>query len=524
MKKIVSLLLIFIIAFGFASCGGEDFSFVYEMETAPRNLDPLLAESESEITLSGNLFEGLMRFDDDGQLQNAGAESYEMSENGTVYTFKLKKSLKWSNKEPVTANDYVFALRRAATPSTASPYTDMISVIKGAEDALAGKISPDGIGVSAIDDYTLRFTLNSPCNNFTERLAHLAFMPCNQKFFEKSKGKYGLDAEAIISNGSFSLYRWDKEKSELKILKSDTYKGDFKSKASAVSFTVPSDNEEKHAVAKRISKRNINFTKIPFDEIEDCIKSGNGVYNSYSITYALVFNANSEIFKKSAFAAAFKKDLSGDNIAQNLPSYFKPATGIVPYDCNSGNSDGSTQQIYNYDPTGARSEFLAAQNKLDDGFPNNISILCENDKDILAVAKAIASNWQKDLGAYVNIEKAKTADELNKKITSGDYSIAVIPFASSDLKAENFLASLISSVNLPDLNTKEFQNSLNAVLAADGEAKEQHIKSAENILLQSNYICPLFFAPVSYTYSSTLDGSTIHFHGGYPDFSSIRKK
>lgn len=524
MKKIVSLLLIFIIAFSFASCGGEDFSFVYEMETAPRNLDPLLAESESEVTLSGNLFEGLMRFDDNGKLQNAGAESYEMSENGTVYTFKLKKSLKWSNKEPVTANDYVFALRRAATPSTASPHTDMISVIKGADDALAGKISPDGIGVSAIDDYTLRFTLNSPCNNFTERLAHLAFMPCNQKFFEKSKGKYGLDAETIISNGSFSLYRWDKEKGELKILKSDTYKGDFKSKASAVSFTVPSDSEEKHAVAKRISKRNINFTKIPFGEIEECLKSGNGVYNSYSITYALVFNAESEIFKNSAFAAAFKKDLNGDNISQSLPSYFKAATGIVPYDCNSDNSDGSTQQIYNYDPTGARNEFLTAQSKLDDGFPNGISILCENDEDILAVAKTAASTWQKDLGAYINIEKAKNTDELNEKISSGDFSIALIPFASSDLKAENFLSSFVSSVNLPDLNKKEFQNNLNAAYADDDGTSEQYIKAAESILLQSNYICPLFFAPVSYTYSSTLDGNSIHFHGGYPDFSSICKK
>ena len=524
MKKIISLLLIFTIALGLAACGSDDFSFVCEMQTAPESLDPLLAQSESEIALVGNLFEGLMRFDDKGEIQNAGAESYEISEDGTVYTFKLKKSMNWSNKEPVTANDYVFALRRAATASTASPYTDKISVISGVEDALSGRISPDGIGVSAIDDYTLRFTLTSPCGNFTELLTHPAFMPCNKAFFEKSKGKYGLDADSLISNGSFSLYRWDKEKNELKILKSDTYKGEFKARASAVSFSMPDENEDQHAVAKRISKRNINFAKIPFDEIEDCIQSGNGVYNSYSTTYAIVFNEKSKVFSNKAFAEVFKKDINGEEIKNSLPEYFKAATGAVPSDCTPNTASEEPAAIYNYQPTEARNAFLTAQSKLPDGFPDDITVLCEDNKDILSIAKSIVSVWQKDLGAYINIEKAKNSDELEKRIAAEDYSIALVPVTSSDLKSENFLSALVSQINLPDLNSKDFENELSAAAAAMDAEKSSHIRAAESILLQSNYFCPIFFAPISYTYSSTLDGSSIHFHGGFPDFSSIRKK
>ena len=111
----------------------------------------------------------------------------------------------WDDKEntPVTAHDFVFAFQRIFNSIYPSPFASMFSSIKNSQQVLSGQLDASSLGVQALDDHTVRFTLNYADPAFLEALAHSSAMPCNQKLFESANGKYGSTIQQSYSNGPF---------------------------------------------------------------------------------------------------------------------------------------------------------------------------------------------------------------------------------------------------------------------------------------------------------------------------------
>src|SRR3984957_3452108 len=131
----------------------------------PTGLDPDLTNGIPEFKIEGALFEGLVTSDPkDGSKWIPGvAESWEHSDDYSVWTFHLRKNAKWSNGDPVSADDFVFSIKRVLTASLGSPFSEYALVIRGAKEYLSGKILDFGqVGVKAVDDRTVRFDLNGP--------------------------------------------------------------------------------------------------------------------------------------------------------------------------------------------------------------------------------------------------------------------------------------------------------------------------------------------------------------------------
>jgi oligopeptide transport system substrate-binding protein len=231
-KKKLSLFLVLLLAVTtfLAACGGnndtakdnnggtankpaekkEQVLNLLETSEIP-SLDSALATDQVSFIVLNNVMEGLYRLGKDNKPVPGVAESYEVSEDGKTYTFKLRKDAKWSNGDPVTAHDFVFAWRKVLDPKTASEYAYIMYDIKNAEEVNQGKLPVDQLGVKAVDDYTLQVELKNPIPYFISLTVFGSFMPQNEKFVKEQGDKYGLEANTTLYNGPFVLSEWKHE-------------------------------------------------------------------------------------------------------------------------------------------------------------------------------------------------------------------------------------------------------------------------------------------------------------------------
>ena len=177
---------------------------------------PTLDISKAEDTVSSevlmNTMEGLVKLDKDGKIVPGIAESWEKSEDGKTWTFKLRNNAKWSNGDPVTAKDFEYSWKRTLDPATASTYGFIMYDIVGAKDYNLGKVdNADNVGIKAVDDYTLQVDLVRPIHYFDSLMFFKSFLPQNQKVVEQYGQEYGTDKDKIVYNGPFTLTEWKLE-------------------------------------------------------------------------------------------------------------------------------------------------------------------------------------------------------------------------------------------------------------------------------------------------------------------------
>ncbi|MEM9032215.1 MAG: peptide ABC transporter substrate-binding protein, partial [Pseudomonadota bacterium] len=184
----------------------EDQTFTYRLLDQFPTIDPQLIEETAGNHVGRQIYEALIIQDENGNLVPGVATSWEPSEENTVWTFTLRDNAKWSNGDPVTANDFVYAWRRAADPATASPYgwyVELTSIVNAAE-ILAGEAAPDTLGVEAVDDLTLKVTLETPLPYFPAMTTYSTLYPAHQATIE-AHGTEWTKPENIVGNGAYVL-------------------------------------------------------------------------------------------------------------------------------------------------------------------------------------------------------------------------------------------------------------------------------------------------------------------------------
>lgn len=183
----------------------EDQTFQYRLLDQFPSIDPQLIEETAGGHVARQLFEGLLTQNADGTLRPGVAEAWSSEDNQT-WVFNLREDARWSNGDPVTAHDFVFAWQRAADPATASEYAWYVelSQIRNAAAAIAGEVPATELGVRAIDDQTLEVTLSQPLPYFPQMTVHYTFMPTHQPTIE-AHGATWTNPDNIVSNGAYVL-------------------------------------------------------------------------------------------------------------------------------------------------------------------------------------------------------------------------------------------------------------------------------------------------------------------------------
>ncbi|WLR48553.1 peptide ABC transporter substrate-binding protein [Halobacillus litoralis] len=187
------------------------------------SMDPSLITDSVGFQWAGETYEGLYRLDENSQLVDGMAESSEVSEDGLTWTFKLRDA-EWSNGDPVTANDFVYAWRRAVDPEVGSEYGPYFlgGIIKNAQAISNGEAELEDLGATAEDDKTLVVELEKPVPYFKSMTVFITFMPLNQAYVEEQGDKFATEAEYTISNGPFQMTEWNHGEGWT-VEKNDTY-------------------------------------------------------------------------------------------------------------------------------------------------------------------------------------------------------------------------------------------------------------------------------------------------------------
>ncbi len=176
------------------------------------SMDSVMSQDVLSFTMLNATNEGLYRLDPDQKVIPGVAEAAPTyNDDKSVITIKLKQDTKWSNGDPVTAHDFVFAWQRAIDPKVAAPYGAyfMEGKIKNASEIVAGKAKLDDLGIKALDDYTLEITLVRPLPYIESYLTFPLFFPQNKKFVEAEGANYAKDATHLLYNGPFKMTKWD---------------------------------------------------------------------------------------------------------------------------------------------------------------------------------------------------------------------------------------------------------------------------------------------------------------------------
>jgi oligopeptide transport system substrate-binding protein len=174
----------------------------------PQTLDPHQAEGVPASTILRDLFEGLTTEGPDGDLIPGAATGWNISRDARTYTFYLRRDLRWSNGDPIKAEDFVYSLRRAANPETASDSAVMLLPILNAREVLGGELPPEELGISLLDEFTLQITLTGPTPYFLGLLASPVAYPVNRQNVEAFGDQFSRPGN-LVSNGAYVLKSWN---------------------------------------------------------------------------------------------------------------------------------------------------------------------------------------------------------------------------------------------------------------------------------------------------------------------------
>lgn len=262
MKRICALVLAVVMALSLAACGtpatnesatpddatktGGVLNVMVEVEVA--SLDPQVATDGTSFEVIANYTDGLMQMDESGKAVKAICAEETVSEDGMTYTFKLRDDAKWSNGDPVTADDFVFGWQRAVDPATASEYAYMMSdigQIKNAAEIIAGEKPVTDLGITAVDEKTLKVELNVPVSYFDSLLYFPTFYPINRKFYDSlASGTFGTSPETVLSNGAFILDSYEPAALSFSLKKNPDYFDAAKVNLDGLNYQVIKDPQQ----------------------------------------------------------------------------------------------------------------------------------------------------------------------------------------------------------------------------------------------------------------------------------------
>lgn len=202
--------LFLLLSCGQANADGIDRdrrAITISLQSEPPNLDSSLSQDTTSGSILVLMQEGLVRTGARGKILGGVASSWDVTE--LELTFHLREDARWQDGIPVRAQDFVYSWRRLVTPATgASGSTFFTYVLKNAEAILRGEMPPQALGVEALDDRTLKVTLSRPVPYVLGVLTGTPYYPLRQDFVEKQSGRYGADADNLLSNGPFILESW----------------------------------------------------------------------------------------------------------------------------------------------------------------------------------------------------------------------------------------------------------------------------------------------------------------------------
>lgn len=493
-----------------ASSGDQNMNNYINME--PTSLNTLLATYAADFNVLRALYENLMELDENDVAQPAAAETVDVSEDGLVYIFTLRDDGVWSNGDPVTADDFVFAWQQALNPDVASDYAYMLFFIQNAEEYLNGKCEWEDVGVKLLDDKTIEVTLSDPIPYAGYLFTFKTLAPINQSFYEEvGADAYGTDADKLCTNGPYTIEEWS-HNSYVKVVKNENFHGADEITVPEMTYNIVTNANT--AVNSFLSGELDYVTMSTGELITQVENAGYEVVNQDpSSSFWMYCNTENQYMSnvnlRRALALSFDKQAMIDAIYQNGNQAMTSFTPPAVMGANDTSFQAALQEEYgdlvpaNGDVEAAKEYFQTALSELGitaEQLSGQLSIDCSDDPTVQAQVAFYQEQWRQNLGIEVTINPMQ-ATQVNSNRQNGNFVMSIGGWSPDYNDPMTFLDLFVTNGGNNDSkwsNAEYDQLIADATVETDENARQEMFYQCEQILADEYPVIPTYWRADSY--------------------------
>ena len=539
MKKLISLVLAVVLCLSLVACGSTetatnienlataaetqaDVTEPTEAETAqeltfvlsdePDGIDPTVTNNSFAMYVLTSCFEGLVTYDSTGSIVGGCAESWDVSDDGLVYTFHLRDGLKWSDGSDLTASDFVYSFQRVLTPSTTAQYYSMLAdYIVGAQEYYDGTGTAEELGVKALDAQTLEITLKQPTSFFIDLVSMWCYDPVQEATITANGDRWTASAETYVGNGPFKM-------EEIKLgegyvlVKNENYWNAENVKLEKLTFRFVLDTAT--ALTAYESGEVDGIRSIPTADYARLKASNAGVQtvSNYGTVY---YNINCSIapydnvLVRKALNLAIDRQSIIDNVVQvdATPAYSFLAPGYSVDGADITEDRGTFGLSATADVEAAQAALAEAGYPNGEGFPTLKLSYYSNDT-VKKVVEAMAEMFKTNLNIDVEISSNDWAIYYSS-VQSGDYEVGAMGWSADYLNPMSFLPLFKTgdSTNNAFYSNSEYDELVNAVMQETDPATAAKLTLEADAIVSNDYACiPLYYKTNDYLMKDYVKG------------------
>jgi oligopeptide transport system substrate-binding protein len=471
----------------------------YALEAEPATLDPAKSTAIPESLVELQLFEGLTRLDDKDQPLPGAAEKWDISPDGLKYVFYLRANAKWSNGDPVTANDFEFAWKRALNPDFASENAYMLFPIKNAQAYSERKLGSDAVGIKALNEHTLEITLEKPTAYFLSLTAFHAYYPLNPKIVDANPTNWATDVTTLISNGPFKIANWI-HNGQIEFAKNDQYWDAATVKLTKMQWPISDSQPTRLALVE--NNQADMMVEPPVVDHDRLNQGGLLKIAPYLGTYYYVFNSQKAPFDNPKVRKAFTLAINREALVNNVikggkkPAYAWVSPGLI---------DPATGKDFREEGGNYVTEDIALAKKLlaEAGYPDGnglppITILFNTGEMHKAVGEAIQEMWKQNLGVSVTLTNQESKVFLDSR-SQGEFQVARASWIGDYADPMTFMDVFKDPSNDAKYSNPAYNHLIEeAQSTMDQKIRMQTMHNAEKLLFDDTVILPIYYTTQPY--------------------------
>ncbi|WP_372571460.1 peptide ABC transporter substrate-binding protein [Ruegeria jejuensis] len=485
----------------------------------PETLDQHKTSTTVEAHILRDLYEGLVIYNEKAEVVPGVAEEWEVTDDGLVYTFKLREDAQWSNGDPVTAGDFVFSLRRIMTPETGAKYANILYPIQNAEAINKGEVEPSELGAKALDDKTLEITLAQATPFFIELLTHQTGLPLHPGTVE-AHGADFVQPGNMVSNGAYTLSE-NILNNKVVLTKNPNFHDAANVAIDQVNF-LPFEDRATCVRAWEAGEVH-SCDDLPAEDLER-LKSAHGDatrITPYLGTYYYALNHEDEVLAdpevRQALSMAIDREFLADEIFTNMiaaESFVPP--GIGNYSVGSPETEYFGMSMLDREDKAA--EILAAKGISPDS-PVTIEIMYNASENHKNVATAIGDMWA-NLGVNVEYNVRDISAHYAHLRDRGDFDVARAGWIGDYSDPQNFLFMVESDndgFNYARYNNPEYDGLMDQAAAeTDLDKRAALLQQAEGLFMRDLPFIPLLYYTSMNLVSPKLSGHESNIQDVHP--------
>lgn len=522
--KLLSIATVMLAGVTLAACGNTNNAQGNKQVlklSASAPLDTIDISQATGYGQTGNVFESFYRLGENGKVTAGLAKSGKVSKDGLTWTFKLRDA-KWSNGDPITAQDFVYSWQRSVNPKTKSPYSYLFSGVKNADAITEGKMNPKELGIKALDKHTVQITLVKPIAYFKNLMAYPLFGPQNQKVVEKYGDKYATKSQYMVYSGPFKIKKWNGTGDTWSFVKNNNYWDKKAVKLSEVDYNVVKNTNTGYQL---FQQKKLDLTPLSSQQVKNLKNSKEFKQYPYSYVAFLKYNfkdknadnqkALNNVNIRKALSLALDRKVLTKNVfgdGSSVPTGFV-ATGLAN-NPTTGEDFAKEQKVKNtvdYNPTLAKKYW---QKGLEETGLKNLTfdILASNeDQNSTALTQYLQSQYTKVLpGLTVKVTDvpSKSAQSRAKE---GNFDLYVSGWGGDFNDPITFMEIMNgdTSFNSGKYDSKKYQELVNKALnedANDKQARWQDLVEAAKVINEEQGVTPLYQQTTAYMQNKNVKG------------------